>query len=108
MQVLCLKCSAPIELAPGPGRPPRYCGVTCKRLVEYEVRRLDKRIAAYELELRGLQFDGPDLVDNAQRQKRMRALRGWIRTDQERLRVLLNGGRSDGVGAQCGAGGGAP
>jgi hypothetical protein len=88
----CAKCGSPLERAPGPGRPPSFCGAACKRLVEYEVRRLDRRIADYELEQRGLKFDGPD-HDDRDRQRRMRALRRWIRADRERLRALL--GRSD-------------
>lgn len=89
----CRKCGAPLELSAATGRPPSYCGETCKRLIEHEVRRIDRRLAAYELEQRELKFDGPDDFDDGPRQKRLRALRTWIQTDESRLRELL-GGRS--------------
>lgn len=93
----CIKCGTAIERAPGAGRPPRYCGDACKRLVEYEIRRLDRRLAGYELEQRGLKYDGTAQWDDEEeeRQKRMRALRKWIRQDEARLRFLLVGGRAD-------------
>lgn len=90
----CVKCGGAIERKPGPGRPPSYCSELCKRLVEYEVRRLDRRLAGYALELRGLRYDGPAHFDDdeAERLKRMRALRRWIDVDERRLRVLIGGG----------------
>lgn len=87
----CARCRATFEREPGPGRPPAYCGVTCRRLAEYEIRRLDRRIAVYELEQRGLKYDGPADFDHdeQERQKRMRALRKWIADDEARLRDLV-------------------
>lgn len=87
----CIKCGSLLAPKAGTGRPAIYCGEPCRRLVEYETRRLDRRIAAYELELRGLRYDGPDDFDDTERQKRMRALRRWIVDDEARLRVLLGG-----------------
>lgn len=87
----CIKCGSPLAPKAGTGRPAIYCGESCRRLVEYEIRRLDRRIAAYELELRGLRYDGPDDFDDTERQKRMRALRRWVTEDEARLLTLLGG-----------------
>lgn len=87
----CIKCGSPLAPKAGTGRPAIYCGESCRRLVEYEIRRLDRRIAGYELELRGLRYDGPDDFDDTERQKRMRALRRWITEDEARLLALLSG-----------------
>jgi hypothetical protein len=96
----CSKCGSPIERPAGPGRPAAYCSDVCKRLVEYELRRIDRRLAQYELEQRELKADGVDEweEDEAKRQRRLRALRTWIRTDEARLRELLGGGTSGHTG----------
>lgn len=96
----CAKCGGTFERPSGPGRPPTYCGEACRRLTEFEIRRLDRRLSRYELEqreqkARGVQFDDDDEHD---RQRRMRALRAWIRTDEARLCELLSaasGGRGN-------------
>lgn len=87
----CARCRATFEREPGPGRLPAYCGLVCRRLAEYEIRRLDRRIAGYEIELRGLKYDGPDDYQDEERErlKRMRALRKWIADDEARLRDLV-------------------
>jgi hypothetical protein len=94
MTLSCAKCGAAIERTPGPGRTPSYCGDLCKRLIEYEVRRIDRRLGRYELELRELKAD-TDPLDEDARQRRLRALRRWIRQDEERLQILLGGGRGN-------------
>lgn len=91
----CSKCGAEFERDPGPGRPRSYCGDLCKRLVEYEIRRIDRRLGAYEVEQRELKADGPDEFDDEDRQKRLRALRKWIRQDEDRLRVLVGAGQNN-------------
>jgi hypothetical protein len=94
----CLKCGAELERAAGPGRPPSYCGATCKRLVEYEIRRLDRRLADYEFQLREEQADRNDpaaWIDNLGRTRtqRINDLRKWVAADEARLRELIGGGR---------------
>lgn len=86
----CAKCKAAIEPRPGPGRPPTYCSDACKRLIEFELRRIDRRLAKYESDRRELLYDGPydDSWDEAERKKRLRALRRWIDEDEARLRQL--------------------
>ena len=96
MDMTCAKCGSIFERQPGPGRPPAYCGDLCKRLVEYEVRRIDRRLGAYELEQRELKAEGTAWRDDSDRQKRLRALRRWIRMDEDRLGELLAAGRGTG------------
>ncbi|KAB2868478.1 MAG: hypothetical protein IT503_14370 [Burkholderiaceae bacterium] len=93
----CVKCGNLFEREPGPGRPAAYCGATCRRLVEFEIRRLDRRIAAYELEQRALKYDGPgdDEWNERERQRRMRALRKWLAADEARLRELVAAGQGN-------------
>jgi hypothetical protein len=96
-RLACAKCGAPLDPPSGPGRPAAYCSDLCKRLTEYEVRRLDRRLSKYELELReqkarGVQFDDEE---EHERQRRLRALRAWIRTDEARLRELLSAAGAD-------------
>lgn len=93
----CLRCAALLPEGADTGRPARYCGDTCKRLVEYEVRRLDRRISGYALQLREEQADRTP-ADEAwidelgrTRAQRMGDLRRWIKTDSERLSLLLGG-----------------
>lgn len=96
----CLKCRAPLAPHTGPGRPASYCGKACRRLAEFEARRLDRRIAGYEEQLRTTLANrdpfGLD-VDHLGRTRRQRLgdLRRWIREDEERLRALLSGAPAD-------------
>jgi len=95
MTLTCAKCGTPIERQLGAGRPPTYCGDLCKRLIEYEIRRVDRRLAAYELEERELKAapaDWPD--DEEQRRTRLRVVRRWIRIDEDRLRELVGAGKT--------------
>ncbi len=43
----CLMCGGGIE-QPATGRPRVYCGPTCRRAAEYELRRLQSRLAVAE------------------------------------------------------------
>lgn len=90
----CLKCGATLAPAEGPGRPSTYCGEACRRLAEFELRRLDRRLAKYEAELREELADRnePDAwIDNLGRDRpqRIRDLRKWIKADEARLRQLV-------------------
>jgi|CXWK01.1.fsa_nt_gi hypothetical protein len=94
MTTHCLKCRAPLAPHTGPGRPASYCGSACRRLAEYEIRRIDRRLADYVLKLREAQADrepyGVD-TDHLGRTKRQRVadLRKWIAEDEDRLRALV-------------------
>jgi hypothetical protein len=92
----CLKCGTPISAAPGPGRPPTYCGETCRRLTEFELRRLDRRLSRYADELREEQADrnpADAWIDNLGRTRtqRLNDLHRWIAEDEARLRELVGG-----------------
>ena len=91
----CVKCGGLLEAADGPGRPATYCSTTCRRLAEFEIRRIDRRLAAYELERRELKAEGPDPCDDDARQRRLRALRKWAAADERRLRELVGIGQNN-------------
>jgi hypothetical protein len=44
----CAKCGRPLHDRPATGRPPKFCGVGCRRSAELAVRRIDARIGALE------------------------------------------------------------
>ncbi len=50
----CPKCGAPIPDAGGPGRPKIFCSTGCRRLAEYEIRRLNETIGKLEDSARSL------------------------------------------------------
>src|SRR5262245_37500217 len=97
----CLKCGAILDRPSGPGRPARYCSDACKRLVEFELRRLDRRLASYYDQLREERADrtpaSEAFVDNLGRTRAQRIgdLRKWIAADERRLRDLVGGGADD-------------
>jgi len=93
----CATCGAELPPKEGPGRPPTYCGEACRRLAEWRIRMLARRIAGYELEQRGLKFEGPsdNEWDERERQRRMRALRKWLAADEARLRELIAAGQNN-------------
>jgi hypothetical protein len=47
----CVQCGFPLEAHDGRGRPPRYCSHACRRLAEYELKRLAIRIGKLDDEL---------------------------------------------------------
>jgi sugar-specific transcriptional regulator TrmB len=78
------------------GRPPSYCSAPCRRLAEYEIRRLDRRLGRYEDQLREELADRNEAshwVDNLGRTRtqRLNDLRKWIAADESRLRELAGG-----------------
>lgn len=44
----CRQCGADLDQRMAPGRPRAYCSSRCKRLTEYEVRRLQRRLEGLE------------------------------------------------------------
>ena len=59
----CRQCGAEFEQHSGRGRPARYCDAYCRRVAEFEVRRLFRRLATadsdvdeYDRRTRGLGF----------------------------------------------------
>jgi len=92
----CLKCKAELQTPKTPkiGRPSSYCSVGCRRSAEYEITRLNRRIASFENDLaheRGIQ-DFPDIRDGFGRrgQDRVNHLQKELGAAERRLRLLLN------------------
>ena len=100
-KLTCIKCGSLFEPSFGPGRPARYCSYVCKRLVEFELRRIDRRLAAYHEQLREEQADRAAAsvawIDNLSRTRAQRIgdLRRWIDEDEKRLRALVEGSVAD-------------
>ncbi len=44
----CPKCGKSVVQKPGDGRPEVYCGIPCRRLAEYEIKRVQRAIVNAE------------------------------------------------------------
>ena len=92
----CIKCGSLFEPSFGPGRPARYCSYVCKRLVEFELRRIDRRLAAYHEQLREEQADraaaSDAWIDNLNRTRAQR-IGGFAPLDRRRRETLARTGR---------------
>lgn len=95
----CRRCGA--DLAPSAGPRPRlYCGVGCRRSVEREVARVDRRLEQVERLRDRLQLDlDLELGGEPRLQRRRHEQLGRARVEAERLelrlRELLDDGRLD-------------
>lgn len=89
MRTTCAKCGDVLE-QPSTGRPPTYCGPTCRRASEYELRRLQRRLESAERNVEhareSMEFGYAPL---AQRRKRLAFAEQQLADLEERLRVLL-------------------
>jgi len=101
--VTCATCGTPIEPKAGPGRPAAYCSVGCRRVAEFQIRNLARRVERYELEQREVKAGNHAYYDDSERQRRLRALRRWIKTDNAKLRAIL--GANNQVQSKEGGGG---
>lgn len=81
----CPRCGAEIA-AKGKGRPPVYCGPTCRRDAEYELRRVQSHLVYAE---RARLREVMETVGNSYRQRYVDAWGVEITALQERLRALL-------------------
>src|SRR5262249_10487676 len=95
----CLKCSAPIQ-DPPTGRPRDYCSTACRRLSEFEIRRLTRQLETLEAER--IYLEQPSIARSALRdmagrthKQQLADVRHSIETVESRLRTLLEDG-SDG------------
>ncbi len=96
MTKTCPKCSKEFEFTEGGrGRPPTYCGDTCRRLAEFEIRRVSRELD--RLEERRIRLRDDVLADSylkdfhgraASRQYEHCAL--LIEEQENRLRALLD------------------
>lgn len=75
----------------GPGRPAVYCSEPCRRLAEFRIRALCRRIEKYELEQREVKAGNHSYYEQEDYDRRLRALRTWIKRDNATLRALLGG-----------------
>lgn len=93
----CRRCGGELEPSAGP-RPRLYCSVGCRRSVEREVARVDRRLEQVERLRDRLQLE-LDLAGDAGQQRRRREQHGRARLEAERLelrlRELLDEGRLD-------------
>lgn len=86
----CPVCNAEVQVSEGRGRPHRYCGEPCRRSAEFAIRRLNRRLDGYEIELREVE-SGADyrFREPKPQAARVANLQKWIAEDQARLRALL-------------------
>jgi len=93
----CLKCMTEMAEYAGTGRPPVYCSKECRRVAEYELRRLDRLLG--KLEADALKWREPhtfgEMSQPGRKKKRARFYAAEIEKAEARLRVLLSGGESD-------------
>lgn len=47
-RVTCPQCGNSLPPAPARGRPPTYCGTTCRRAAEFEIKRIQARLLSAE------------------------------------------------------------
>ena len=90
----CASCGADLEPRSGAGRPSAYCSETCRRMAEFAIRGLVRRLDKAEIELRELKAES-GLYDDDERRQRVRALRRWIKQDSAKLRALLGAKESN-------------
>ena len=93
-KVGCVECGRAVEHLPT-GRPRSFCSTACRRLAEFELRRVARRIERLETNLeslRGVRDDGiPDGYGHSP-QKRRELLVLGIKEAEKRLRDLLDAG----------------
>jgi hypothetical protein len=87
--LVCASCGAEFEPEGGPGRLTVYCSEPCRRMAEYRIRAVVRRVNANEIELRELKSGGGMMLNDEERTHRMRVLRRWIKRDNVQLRALL-------------------
>lgn len=90
----CRKCGSPVLASTG-GRHAVYCSTACRRLVEFEIRRLTR--ALDELENRRLQLQEPGVlastirdVDGRTSPQQLADIEHSIATVEQRLRVFFD------------------
>ena len=89
----CPKCGKPVPPAAALGRPSIYCSQTCRRLAEFEISRLNKRLERLEDQLLQLSMAGAETRDGYGRRKpeQIAILQTAIVEQEHRLQLLLSG-----------------
>jgi hypothetical protein len=87
----CASCGTALEERSGPGRRATYCGEPCRRMAEFQIRGLVRRIDRAEIEVRELTEKVRDRedYDRIHWLRRLRVVRRWLADDQAKLRALL-------------------
>ena len=87
---LCVKCSGPVPQATT-GRPRRYCSVACRRAIEFELRRIERRLERLEDEAASLDRDAMSVPKGwgAKYHNKATVARKQIAEMEARLRALL-------------------
>ena len=85
----CPSCRGPVDPGSGRGRPPVYCSVVCRRLAELRLKILLGRIDKSENGLRSLAADDSWILQEPERELRVRLLTQWLAEDRSELRLLL-------------------
>jgi len=96
---MCKKCGAPLT-DPPTGRPPDYCGQACRRLAEFEIRRLVRQLDTRAEQHAALTQPGIAACSIRDTYGRTHAqqladVRGSIAALENRLRALLSEEPSD-------------
>jgi hypothetical protein len=90
----CKKCGVPIQ-NPAMGRPKDYCSPACRRLAEFEIRRLNReldRLETQRIDLEQPAFAASELRDIYARthKQQLADVQHSIATVEKRLRALLS------------------
>lgn len=95
----CVICGTPRPRATT-GRPPSYCSVACRRVAEFELRRLDRQLGDLEVDRDDARstlaqyerFGPPGTRSVAIEEHALAEAEQAIATKTERMRLLLAGG----------------
>ena len=87
----CVKCGNALPPENAVGRPRRYCSVSCRRLSEYEISRLQSRLSRLEDALLREKHDRRALQDwhGRDHKQRLVDLQADIAEAEGRLRELI-------------------
>lgn len=88
MSKKCLTCGAAVA-ARSTGRPLTYCSKGCRRVAEYEIRRVNETISKLEFDARWLR--NPARLPLQSDAEHLAFLLDEIEAARERLRKLLSG-----------------
>lgn len=90
----CVKCGADLP-DPGEkgGRPARYCGETCRRAAEFEIRRIQTELQRLLRLLNDARIEGADPLfgELPQQKARVAILQKLIDEGEQRLTLLVTG-----------------
>lgn len=84
----CKSCGAPLAVSSG-GRPADYCSTACRRMAEFAIRRVSKRLENLEARLSGNRISPDGLCWWQPKADTIAALEAEIALQTDRLRELL-------------------